>query len=367
VKALAVTPAERRIELVTDHPEPAIVAPDDVLLRVLRVGVCGTDREICAFDYGTPPAGESRLVLGHESLTEVVAAGPAAAGFAPGQLVVPMVRRPCADLACDACRAGRQDFCVTGGYVERGIKGAHGFMTERVMDSARWLVPLPEALRDVGVLVEPLTIAEKALLEVRRMLDRMPWRGDDLAGLRAVVLGGGPVGLLGAMALRTAGCAVTLLSKQPATDVRAGLMETIGGRYASAAETPIATLLPSLGRTDLVYEAVGAAAPAFEALGALGPNAMFVFTGVPGRRGAPDVDSGAIMRSVVLNNQVVLGTVNAGRDAYEAAVADLGRFVAAWPDAVRALITNRVPLEGAPGALTTRGDGIKTVVEIGAA
>ena len=366
MKALAVTPAQRLIELV-DHPEPVQGAPDDVLLRVLRVGVCGTDREISAFEYGTPPAGDDYLVLGHESLAEVVSAGPAAVGFAPGQLVVPMVRRPCSDPACDACRAGRQDFCESGGYVERGIKGAHGFMTERVVDAARWLVPVPAGLRDVGVLVEPLTIAEKALLEVRRIMDRMPWRGEDLAGLHAMVLGGGPVGLLGAMALRIAGCRVTLVSRQPAADVRAGLLESIGGSYVSSADMPLAALFPSLGRVDLVYEAVGAEAPAFEALAALGPNALFVFTGVPGRRGSPDVDGGVLMRSVVLNNQVVLGTVNAGRDAYEAAVADLGRFMASWPDAVRALVTNHVPLEGAREALVARGDGIKTVVEIGAA
>jgi threonine dehydrogenase-like Zn-dependent dehydrogenase len=277
-----------------------------------------------------------------------------------------MVRPPCSDPACDACRAGRQDFCVTGNYTERGIKGAHGFMTERIVDAARWLVPVPEALREVGVLVEPLTIAEKALLEVRRIVRRMPWRGEDLAGLHAVVLGGGPVGLLGAMALRTAGCEVTLVSRQSAS-MRTSLLEAIGGRYASTEGTTLTALIPTLGRIDLVYEAVGADAPAFEVLSVLGPNALFVFTGVPGRRGAPDVDGGAVMRSVVLNNQVVLGTVNAGRDAYEAAVADLGRFMSGWPDAVRALVTDHVTLESVRTGLVTRGDGIKTVVEIGAA
>jgi len=364
VKALAVRPSQRTIGLI-DHPEPGLATPSTVLMKVLRVGVCGTDREICAFDYGTPPAGSDYLVLGHESLAEVVSAGPQAGAFAPGQLVVTMVRRPCDDPACDGCRAGRQDFCRTGGYTERGIKGAHGFMAERIADEARWLVPVPAALRDVGVLVEPLTIAEKALLEVRRMLDRMPWRSGDLAGLRALVLGGGPVGLLGALALRAAGCDVSLVSKQPADDVRANMLATIGGTYVSSATDSITTVMGRLGRVDLVYEAVGAAAPAFEALAALGPNAMFVFTGVPGRRGAPDVDGGAIMRSVVLNNQVVLGTVNAGRDAYEAAVADLGRFVERWPEVARGLVTNRVALADAPGALTTPPAGIKTVVEIG--
>ncbi len=364
MKALAVRPSQRAVAVV-DHPEPVPATPTDVLMKVLRVGVCGTDREICAFEYGTPPPGSDYLVIGHESLAEIVSVGAGVRGLAPGQLVVTMVRRPCLDPACDACRAGRQDFCRTGAYTERGIKGAHGFMTERIVEDARYLVPVPAALRDAGVLVEPLTIAEKALLEVRRMLDRMPWRGEDPAGLHAVVLGGGPVGLLGALALRAARFEVTLVSKQPANDVRADMLRAIGGAYVSCAGESLGAVIARLGRIDLVYEAVGAAAPAFEALGALGPNATFVFTGVPGRRGVPDVDGGALMRSMVLNNQVLLGTVNAGRDAYQAAVADLGTFVARWPDVVRGLVTNHVPLADAPAALTSPPAGIKTVVEIG--
>jgi threonine dehydrogenase-like Zn-dependent dehydrogenase len=363
VKAIAVTPATRRVEQ-REIPAPQAQSPADVTLRMLRVGVCGTDREICAFAYGTPPAGSDYLVIGHESLAEVAAVGAAVSGWKPGDLAVPIVRRPCARPECDACRAGRQDFCVTGEYVERGIRGAHGFMTETVVEDARWLVRVPAALRDVGVLVEPLTIAEKALLEVDAMLDRMPWRRESVEGLHALVLGGGPVGLLGAMALRVAGCRVTLVSRQGAGDVRASLLERIGGRYVSAERDSLTSIVHGLGRVDLVYEAIGAAPPAFEALEALSPNGLFVFTGVPGRRGAPDVDAGELMRSLVLNNQVVLGTVNAGRDAYEAAVADLGRFMKRWPDAVRALLTTRVALADAPAALSTPPQGIKTVVEI---
>lgn len=363
MQALAVHPGTRTISLV-DHPEPTLGTSTDVLLRMLRVGICGTDREICSFQYGAPPTGSDYLVLGHESLAEVVSVGEDVPGLQPGNLVVPMVRRPCALAGCAPCRMGRQDFCVTGEYTERGIRGAHGFMTRTVVEDARWLVPLPDTLRDVGVLVEPLTIAEKALLEVRAMLDRMPWHGETLEGLHALVLGGGPVGLLGAMALRSEGCAVTLVSRQPSTDVRAGLLEAIGGRYVSVETESLSEVMRQLGPIDVVYEAVGASAPAFEALQALGPNGLFVFTGVPGRRGAPDLDSGALMRSLVLGNQVLLGTVNAGRDAFEAAVRDLTRFMDRWPEAVRALITDHVPLARAPELLITRGSGIKTVVEL---
>ncbi len=364
MKAVTVTPATRRVE-VRDVPEPRPQSPSQVSLRMIRAGVCGTDREICRFDYGTPPAGSDYLVIGHESLAEVAEAGAEAKGWKKGDLAVLIVRRPCGDPACDACRAGRQDFCVTGNYTERGIKGEHGFMAQTVVEDARYLVHVPAELRDVAVLVEPLTIAEKARLEVDAMLDRMPWRRESVNGLHVMVLGGGPVGLLGAMAFSAAGCRVTLASRQPATDVRAKLLEAIGGRYVPVGPPPLGEAVKQAGRVDVVYEAIGAAPPAFEALQALGPNGLFVFTGVPGRRGTPDVDGGALMRSLVLNNQVALGTVNAGRDAYEAAVADLGRFMQRWPDAVRALVTNHVPLADAPKALTSPPDGIKTVIEIG--
>lgn len=178
------------------------------------------------------------------------------------------------------------------------------------------------------------------------------------------MLGAGPVGLLGAMALRTAGCRVTMVSREPAADARGSLLEQIGGRYVSTENEPLGSILPRLGRTDVVYEATGAAPPAFEALQALSPNGLFIFTGVPGQHGKPNVDGGALMRGLVLGNQVALGTVNAGRDAYEAAVTDLGRFMQRWPAAVRALITNHVPLADAPRALTSPPQGIKTVVEI---
>src|SRR5262249_16933106 len=153
----------------------------------------------------------------------------------------------CGRPECVPCANGRQDFCTTGAYRERGIMREHGFMTERVVDDARFMVPLPAALHDVGVLVEPLTIAEKALLEARRMMDRMPWRGDGVTNLHAVVLGGGPVGLLGAMALRAAGCRVSLISKQGDDDVRANLLRAIGGKYVSAASDSLTTLLGRLG------------------------------------------------------------------------------------------------------------------------
>src|SRR5258708_11775979 len=132
MRAVAVFPAEKEVRILTDHPEPRLTADDQVKLRMLQVGVCGTDREICEFQYGQPPAGSPYLVLGHESLGEVVEVGARVSGLAAGDLVVPTVRRPCANVNCASCRSGRQDFCFSGEFTERGINQVHGFMTEIV-------------------------------------------------------------------------------------------------------------------------------------------------------------------------------------------------------------------------------------------
>ena len=160
MKAIAVTPQKKSVEII-NQAEPKILSPTDVKLRMLEAGVCGTDKEICAFQYGTPPSGSEQLVIGHESLGEVIEVGPKVTRVRVGDLVVPMVRRPCSHNYCVACRADRQDFCFTGDFQERGIKERHGFMVQFVVDDEKYMNLVPKEMRDVAVLVEPLTIAEK--------------------------------------------------------------------------------------------------------------------------------------------------------------------------------------------------------------
>ncbi len=350
-----------------DHPEPRIEHDADVLLEMLDVGVCGTDREIARFEYGEPPPGSRYLVIGHESLGRVVDAGSAVTRVKKGDLVVTMVRRPCGHPECKACAAGRQDFCFTGDFTERGIRQRHGFMTERVVDEERFMHVVPAHLRDVGVLVEPLTIAEKALIQVWDVRERLPWTAAGSAagtghGQKAVVLGAGPVGLLGALALRVRGFETWVYSLEPQDSPKARWVDAVGGRYLSAATTPLAALAARIGNLDVIYEATGAASVAFHALAAIGMNGIFVFTGVPGRKGPIELDADAIMRDLVLKNQLVFGTVNAGADAYQAAIDDLARFHAAWPEALRALITSRNPPAAAPALLAGPASEIKAVV-----
>ena len=367
MKAVAVVPELHEVRLV-DLEEPVLNGPHDVKIRILEVGVCGTDREICRFEYGTPPPTGHHLILGHESVGEVVEVGDAVTRVRPGDLVVPMVRRPCEHDDCVACRAERQDFCFTGDFHERGIKQAHGFMTEYVVDHERYMNVVPRELRDVAVLIEPLTIAEKALAQVWQVQQRLPWAcafepGKPRAAChRAVVIGAGPVGLLGAMALANAGFETTVYSRGAEPNAKADIVAAIGARYVDAERVSVDELAATVGNIDLVYEAAGASQVAFEAMRVLGTNGIFAFTGVPGRRGPISVDTDLLMRNLVLKNQVVLGTVNASRDVFEAAIADLGAFVRRWPDAVRALVTGRFAVDAHRELLLGTPSGIKNVI-----
>jgi len=360
LKAVAVFPAARQVRIV-ERGEPRIAAPGEVLLRMLEVGVCGTDRDLCAFKFGTAPPGSDHFVLGHESLAEVVDVGPEVSRVRPGDLAVAVVRQPCDTAACPACRSGRQDFCVTGGYRERGIKDLHGFMTGLVVDDQRYLYALPRELRETGVLLEPLTIAEKALAQFQAIEERLPWKKDRLT---AAVLGAGPVGLLGAMLFRSAGFETWVYSRERCPNARAEIAGAIGAHYVCSEEATPRQLAELAGRIDVVYEAMGAPQPAFDMLEALGANGVFLFTGIPRMVDGLRLDLHHLLERMVLRNQVVMGTVNAGADAFEAAVRDLAAFERQWPQALRALITCRYPIEGFREAIDSPG-AIKNVIEMG--
>jgi threonine dehydrogenase-like Zn-dependent dehydrogenase len=308
-------------------------------------------------------------VIGHEALAEVVATGSAAGRFQAGDLVVPSVRRPCPHPGCLACRTGHQDYCYTGDFTERGIKEAHGYMTEYVVEQERYLDPVPPGLREFAVLTEPLTIAEKALAQVTWMMrQRPPWLDPQTPpqergrGLSALVLGVGPVGLLGAMAMATAGFTTYVYSRELPPNPRIDLATAIGATYASSQATTFADLTEQVGNIDLVYEAVGHSHFALEALRWLGTNGIFVLTGVPALGAFAESDSASLMRDMVLKNQVLLGTVNAGSDDFASALRNLDVYRNCWPEAVQTLIAGRYPPERAAELILGRPTGIKTVI-----
>jgi glucose 1-dehydrogenase len=368
MKAVAVFPGSREVKVI-EQEEPRITQPDQVMLRMLDIGICGTDKEICTFEYGTPPPGDDYLVIGHESLAEVVAAGSAVERFQAGDLVVPSVRRPCPHPGCLACRSGHQDYCYTGDFRERGIKEAPGYMTEYVVDHERHMNLVPPDLREIAVLAEPLTIAEKALGQVSWMMrQRPPWLDPQTPseergrGHSALVLGIGPVGLLGAMALVSAGFTTYVYSREVPPHPRIDLVAAIGATYVSTQAATFAQLAEQVGNIDLAYEAVGHSHFALQVLQVLGINGIFVLTGVPGLQAFIQADPARLMRNMVLKNQVLLGTVNAGTDDFAAALRDLDLFRRRWPQAVRTLIAGRYPPEQATELILGRPTGIKTLI-----
>ena len=367
MRAVGVIPDKREVRLL-QHATPNISTANEVRVRTIEVGICGTDREICTFVYGSPPEGSEYLVLGHESLGEVVEVGAAVTRFKVGDLVVPSVRRPCPHDHCAPCRADLQDFCATGDFTERGIKLTHGFMTEYYVDEEQYLNFVPHNLRDVAVLVEPLTIAEKGLAQVWQAQGRLPWappatpvqeRGK---GRTAVVLGAGPVGLLGAMTFAINGFKTVVYSRSKTPNLKSELVTSLGLEYISSESVTPAQLANRLGNIDLVYEALGNPQIAFEVLNELGTNGVYVFTGIPAPEQSITIDGGLLMRNVVLKNQAIVGTVNADRAAFEGAIRDLGEFKKRWPQALASLITSRHRVDDFAELLLGKNTGIKKVI-----
>jgi threonine dehydrogenase-like Zn-dependent dehydrogenase len=238
------------------------------------------------------------------------------------------------------------------------------------VDDEKYMNVVPRKLRDIAVLVEPLTIAEKALIQVVQVQQRLPWGCPAVAGnepnycYRAVVLGAGPVGLLGAMALVATGFKTYIYSRTTDQQKIAALVESIGATFVSAESSSVEQMAERVGNIDLIYEATGASSLTFEMIPYLGTNGVFVFTGVPGRKGPITVDTNLLMRDLVLKNQVVFGTVNAGRSAFGAAIRDLGVFMSRWPEAVHSLITGRHPIEDYREVLLGHRPRIKEVIAL---
>ncbi len=366
MRAVAVFPKERHVRLV-DHPQPEILAPTQVAIRVREVGVCGTDREIATGAHGAPPEGAAYLVMGHEALGEVVEVGTSVTRLGAGDLVVPTVRRPCKDMRCRACAMGRPDFCVSGEFAQRGIQGAHGYLAERVVDEQRYMVTVPAELRDVAVLTQPLSVAEAALRQLEDHQRRLPWAEDfDGSAGRppmrvAVVIGAGPVGALAALALRVRGYD-TLIYSREARGKKSALAESFGIGWASRREETPEELALRVGPIDVILEASGASPLAFEALPALGPNGVFVFTGIPGRKAPVPRELGNVMPGIVLRNQAVLGVTNPSVEAYRAAVQDLALFARRWPTILPQLVTSRAPVADAKDVLEGPARGFKEVL-----
>jgi threonine dehydrogenase-like Zn-dependent dehydrogenase len=329
---------------VDEVPEPS-ASDGDVLVETLAIGICGTDREIAAGDYGAAPDGSDRLIIGHESLGRVLNA-PGGSGFRAGDLVAGIVRRP-DPVPCPACAHGEWDMCRNGRYTERGIKQRHGYASERFRVESEFAVKIDPRLGECGVLLEPTSIVAKAWDQIERISRRVSsWRPRTV-----LVTGAGPIGLLAALLAQQHGCELHVLDRVT-SGTTPDLARGLGATYHAGD-------LDGL-RPDLVVECTGATSVILDAIERVSSDGLVCLTGVSSGGNEVRLDVGKLNRTMVLENHVVFGTVNANRAHYEAAAAALAR---ADPEWLRRLITRRVPLGSWQEVLAKQPGDVKVVLD----
>jgi threonine dehydrogenase-like Zn-dependent dehydrogenase len=355
MKAVVVTPRKEGSGRVQEVPTPE-PSPEQALVEVTEVGVCGTDLEILNGLYGEAPPGDDYLVIGHENFGRIVSA-PQGSGLEEGDHVVSIVRRP-DPVPCPQCAAGEFDMCSNGQYTERGIKGLHGFMSEYYVEVPEYIVKLPPALADIGVLIEPLTVVEKGVIQSEEIQRRMTWSPKE-----AIVTGAGPIGLMATLLLRSRGYDVYTLDIVEHDSLRAQIVKACGAEYVKGDEEPLVKLADRIGGIDLIVEATAVASLVFDAIDAVGPNGVVCLTGVSAGARQLEIPADKLNLEMVLDNKVVFGTVNANRRYFTAAVEDLTKFEELWPGLCERIITRRVPVESFEEALVPReGLDVKSTV-----
>lgn len=358
VAALAVHPlhANTLHHIRTELPDLGL---NDVLVESIRVGICGTDREIIRGDLGASPVGTADLVIGHEVLGRVLETGSSVTDLLPGTLVTATVRRPD---GCPTCQAGEPDMCLWLKYEERGIFRQPGFLSEQFVEDRRWLIPIPDRLEALGVLIEPLTVVEKAVRQAELIQDRLTYW--DLQN--AVVIGAGPIGLLGTLLLRSKGARVFTLARSAAPTPASVLIEKSGATYISTRTRTLDDIAAEIGNIDLIIESSGNSEVALDAMRILGNNGVEVLLSICGGDHLSELPADKINTSLVLGNKTVVGSVNAGTVDFENAVRRLDDFERIWPGLTGTLITNRLafgPDIDLRRIVTKSPNEIKTVVE----
>jgi glucose 1-dehydrogenase len=306
-----------------------------VLVKVLRVGLDATDKEINAAEYGAAPPGDDFLIIGHESFGVVEEVGPAVSELRPGDHVVATVRRPGSSIYD---RIGLYDMTTDDVYYERGINLLHGFLAEYYVDQPESIIKVPDGLRSVGVLLEPASIIEKGIAQAYEIQRRMRvWRPR-----RAAVMGAGTIGLLATLALRLRGLEVATFGLTRPPYLNSDLLQAIGATYLAAPDSSLTRSVKDHGPYDIIFEATGHSPIVFEAMVNLGKNGVLVLASVTIGGRAVEVPADKINFGFVLGNKVAVGTVNANREHFEAGVRDFSQAELQWPGWLGKFLTHPV-------------------------
>jgi len=364
MKAIAVVPGKPNSIHLREVPKPDLKQAGDgrgVLVKLLRVGVDGTDKEINAAEYGAAPPGDDYLILGHESFGRVEAVGPNVTELKPGDYVAATVRRPGSSIYD---RIGLYDMTTDDTYYERGINLRHGYLAEYYVDEPEYIIRVPERLKTVAVLMEPTSIAEKAIAQAYEIQRRLRvWQPR-----KAAVLGSGPLGLIAALLLRLRGLEVTAFGRTPRPYKNADLLEEIGARYVNTAEMSLTEASKKYGPFDFIGEGTGFSPLVFEAMEVLAKNGVLVLVSVTGGHRKAEVPADSINLGFVLGNKVVVGSVNANREHFEMGAKDLSQAELQYPGWLSKLLTH--PVKGLENyqelldALTKGKDVIKVFCEV---
>jgi threonine dehydrogenase-like Zn-dependent dehydrogenase len=355
MKAIVVKPGVKDSIHMRDMPDPKL-KPDQVAVKMIRAGLCATDAEISHGLYGQAPEGDEYLILGHENFGVVEDVGRKAKGFKAGDLVVSTVRRPC---KCYVCKAGQTDMCGEGAYQERGIIGRHGFMAEYYVESPQWLNKIPKNMAEIAVLLEPMSVVEKGIDHAFLLQQRLDWKPKT-----ALVMGAGPIGLLGAAVLRARGLETHVIGRESEIDKRAQLAKKMGAQYHSVADKTLFDVKKEMAPIDVAIEATGAAGVAFDAMQILGPNGVLCLLSLTGGSKTADQPIEKINQQLVLGNQVVFGSVNASQRHFAMGLKHFAVIEKKWPGVLPQLITTRLPWEQYHTWFEQRRSGIKTTLEI---
>lgn len=357
MKAIVVKPGEKDSIHMRDMPDPKM-KPDRVAVKMLRVGLCGTDAEINHGLYGKAPEGDEFLILGHENLGVVEEVGKQVKGWKAGDLVVSTVRRPCGK--CPQCKLGENDMCSSGQYTERGIMRRHGFMAQYYVEQPLFLNKIPKDIRDFAVLLEPMSVVQKGI-------DHAYLLRASLKGWKpkfAMVLGAGPIGLLATAVLRVRGLRTVVIGREDGNAPKARLAKRLGAEYISVANKTLPDVARETGYPDLVIEATGVSRVVFDAMEILGANGVLCLLSVTGGDTMASEPIDLINQRLVLGNQIVFGSVNANPRHFKQGVKDFVTIDTKWPGVMNRLLTDRIPWEDHKKWFTERGRGIKSTLEI---
>ena len=338
MKAIAVKPGIKNSVHLVEMPKPSVAEIPNgrgVLVKVLRVGVDGTDKEINNAEYGASPNGDAFLVIGHEGFGVVEEVGENVHELKPGDYVVATVRRPGSSIYD---LIGTNDMTTDDTYFERGINLRHGFLSEYYVDDVEFIVKVPRGLKEVGVLLEPMTVVQKGIIQAFEIQRRLKvWKPK-----KAAVLGAGTIGLLATLVFKLKGMEVVTFGKTPKPYLNSDLIEDLGAKYVSTDDISVPEYAEQNGGFDIIFEATGFSPIVFDAMQALAKNGVLILSSVTGGDRKVELPADKINLEFVLGNKVMVGTVNANREYFESGAKDMAQAELEYNGWLKRLLTHPV-------------------------